>query len=633
MEGIFKRSNIPESIKSLIRSELAEKSFRELADFLPEIVFELDLEGNFTYANHYLFESMGYTQEDLDDGLNPSQFVIPNDRERVKQNIQGLFQGEKLSYNKYTALRKDGSTFPILVHSSPILHGTDIVGFRGIVLDITEHIKAEEKQLKEKNLTQLYLDIVAVIIMALDDKQIVTLINRKGSELLGYEEKDIIGKNWFDNFIPQRLREEIKPVYNQLMQGEIENVKYYEVPIVIRNGEERIIAWNYTILYDENRKIVGTLNSGVDITERKKTEETLQNSERYLREAQAIAQIGSWRLNPNTMEVSGSDELFRIFSLSREEATLEKFLEVVHPKDREFDQFHIRRGLEEGTPWDIEHRLLLDDGTLKYVQAKGEAITDNTGKVTQLMGTVQDITERKKTEKLKIDLEERRDNFVWMTSHELRTPLTVILGYIDLLQKNFQNISHDPQATKILGIIRKNVHRLERLTDQVSLIAQFKQGTFQITEKEFDFCTFLNEALEPYRNMLENQIKFDEPQIKAPLIIKGDQDRLLQVIDNLLNNAVKQTDPITRLIKIDLEISSTVIRVNFTDNGAGIAPGNLSRIFEQFVSIQTKYSVTGTGIGLYLSIGIMNAHGGTITAHSKGTGAGSTFSIELPRKM
>jgi len=270
MEGIFNRNDIPESIKGLIRSELAEKSFRELADFLPEIVFELDLEGNFIYANHYLFESMGYTQEDLNDGLNPSQFVIPNDRERVKQNIQLLFQGDKLRYNKYTALRKDGSTFPILVYSSPILHGTDIVGFRGIVLNITEHIKAEEEKHKERNLAQLYLDIVAVIIVALDDKQRVTLINRKGSELLGYEEKDILGKNWFDNFIPHTLREEIKPVYNQLMRGETEPVKYFENPIVTKKGEERIIAWNNTILYDENRKIVGTLSSGVDITKRKK---------------------------------------------------------------------------------------------------------------------------------------------------------------------------------------------------------------------------------------------------------------------------------------------------------------------------------------------------------------------------
>jgi len=332
------------------------------------------------------------------------------------------------------------------------------------------------------------------------------------------------------------------------------------------------------------------------------------------------------------MEVSGSDELFHIFSLSREEATLDQFLEVVHPKDREFDQFHIRRGIEEGIPWDIEHRLLLDDRTLKYVQAKGEAITDNTGKVIQLVGTVQDITERKRTEKLKIELEERRDNFVWMTSHELRTPLTVILGYIDFLQRNFQNIDYDQQE-KMLDIIRKNVHRLEKLTDQVSLIAQFKQGIFQITEKEFDFCTFLNEAIEPYRNMLEDQIKFDESQIKTPLNIKGDQNRLLQVIDNLLNNAVKQTDPNNRLIEIDLEISSTVIRVHITDNGAGIAPDNLLRIFEQFVSIQTEYSATGTGIGLYLSMGIVNAHGGIITAHSKGIRAGSTFSIELPRNM
>ncbi|MHA2365685.1 MAG: PAS domain S-box protein [Candidatus Hodarchaeales archaeon] len=130
----------------------------------------------------------------------------------------------------------------------------------------------------------------------------------------------------------------------------------------------------------------------------KESEEILRINEKYLKEAQTIAQIGHWRLDPLTQEITGSDELFRIFGLTKEESSLDKFVEVVHPDDREFDLYHIRRGMEYGEHWNIEHRLICPDGTTKYVHAKGEAITDITGKVLLLLGTVQDITERKQIE-------------------------------------------------------------------------------------------------------------------------------------------------------------------------------------------------------------------------------------------
>lgn len=296
----------------------------------------------------------------------------------------------------------------------------------------------------------------------------------------------------------------------------------------------------------------------------------------------------------------------------------------------EFDLFHIRRGMEQGLPWDIEHRLICDDKTLKYVHAKGEAITDESGKVVQLIGTVQDITERKKTEKLNLELEQRRDNFVWMTSHELRTPLTVISGYIDIFEKHFDKIDVNQQH-EILGIIRNNLSRFEKLTEQVSLIAQFKHGTFKIKSSEFEVNTFFDEVLEPYRNMLGENLAIEKHNVGQSSIIKGDKDRLLHVIDNLLNNAVKHTHPDDRMIRVNLGIQPTVLRIVVSDNGAGIAPENLEHIFKQFVSIQTEYSVTGTGIGLYISAKIIKAHGGTIRAHSEGRGLGATFIIELPR--
>ncbi len=128
-------------------------------------------------------------------------------------------------------------------------------------------------------------------------------------------------------------------------------------------------------------------------------DETLRVNEFYLKEAQAIAQMGHWRLDPQTMKVEGSDELFRIFHLNREhDFTLEAFYDVVHPDDIELNLHHIRRGMEHGEPWDIEYRIICRDSTEKWIRAKGEAITDKSGDVIELIGTNQDITGRKLAE-------------------------------------------------------------------------------------------------------------------------------------------------------------------------------------------------------------------------------------------
>ena len=127
-------------------------------------------------------------------------------------------------------------------------------------------------------------------------------------------------------------------------------------------------------------------------------EEELSKSEKYLARAQEIANIGHWTLDPKTSNIEGSDELFRIFGLTREEATLEAFLGAVHPDDREMDANVINRGIEHGEDWDIEHRLVMKDGTEKIIHTIGNAVTDISGKTELLVGTVQDVTEHKRAE-------------------------------------------------------------------------------------------------------------------------------------------------------------------------------------------------------------------------------------------
>jgi diguanylate cyclase (GGDEF)-like protein/PAS domain S-box-containing protein len=182
--------------------------------------------------------------------------------------------------------------------------------------------------------------------------------------------------------------------WNAAIEGEP-----YDIEIRLLIGDE--VKWvrrRAELSFDDKGHLTSAVGTTQDISERKRNEEALKESAAFLAEAQKIAHIGHWKLDPETKELMGSDEFFQIFGLTRNEATLESFIEVVHPDDRERDVAAITRGIEHGENWDIEHRLICRDGTEKFVHAVGEARTDEYGKTVLLVGTVQDITERKRSD-------------------------------------------------------------------------------------------------------------------------------------------------------------------------------------------------------------------------------------------
>ena len=146
--------------------------------------------------------------------------------------------------------------------------------------DELEQIVAQRtKSLKEeRDRAQNYLDIAGVMLVAIDTDQKVVLINKKGCEILGYNEREIIGKNWFDNFLYADDKESVKGGFDQLMSGDIEYVEYVEKNIRNKNGQARFIAWHNTLLKDEEGNIIGTLSSGEDITEQKEAEKKIKAS-------------------------------------------------------------------------------------------------------------------------------------------------------------------------------------------------------------------------------------------------------------------------------------------------------------------------------------------------------------------
>ncbi len=227
-------------------------------------------------------ESLGYSREEL---LSLKIFDLDtvSVRPDFKKDVWDRMTPGKPFTIEGEHIRKDGSTFPveIRVHLTEIDGESAILGF---ARDITDRKQAEAALKEEMNTAQRYLDIVGSMLVVVSSDRKVSLVNRKGCEVLGYNEDEIIGKDWFDNFLPERLRKQVGEVAGRLFAGEVEPVEYYENPVLTKNGEEKIIAWDNTILHDESGNITHLLSSGEDITERKKAEDELNKYRQHLEE-------------------------------------------------------------------------------------------------------------------------------------------------------------------------------------------------------------------------------------------------------------------------------------------------------------------------------------------------------------
>ncbi|MFX1518039.1 MAG: ATP-binding protein [Promethearchaeota archaeon] len=389
---------------------------------------------------------------------------------------------------------------------------------------------------------------------------------------------------------------------------------------------------NAKAVTDDAGNILFYEGSVEDITDKKEAEEELRQSEKRFRESEERLRAF---MDSATDAIELWDSDFHLIECNQK--VVEEFPEATKKEDLigkhitelipdleasgRYDQY--LEVIKTGKPFIVESITPHPKFGDKFYSVKAFKVGNGVGMITS------DITNRKKAELMRNELEKQRDNFVWMTSHELRTPITVLSGYLDFLKQHFGGLDSD-QIERIFKVMTNNIDRLERLTQNVTMISKYERGLLGVTKVDVGLLGFLNEAIEAYQHLLGKKITFIS-FIDESVRVKIDKESIQQVIDNILNNAVKNTHPDRRKIKMTVKGSVTDIEIIISDNGAGIDPMNLTKIFKQFVSVETEFSAAGTGIGLFLCREIMNAHGGTITAHSKGLGHGSKFTISIPK--
>ncbi|CAN5479490.1 hypothetical protein BH11BAC2_BH11BAC2_21780 [soil metagenome] len=403
-----------------------------------------------------------------------------------------------------------------------------------------------------------------------------------------------------------------------------------------------------------------------EVTQRIKVEQELKLKNQQLNEAQAIARIGNWEWDVTTNIILWSDELFRIFGfeISSEGLSYEKFLANIHPEDRPNVEAIIKQSLDEKHFIEYYHRLVMDDGQIKTIHARGEVITDEHGKAIRMIGTGQDVTEQKKAEREIIiksaELEVRNEalqKFAYLASHDLQEPLRKIKTYISRLQSAGAEEIEESQRVKYRDKIKDAADRMHRLIDDI--LNYSRMASDASSSEKTDLNLILSNVLEDMEVIIEtNKAKINADPLP---IIDANSTQMGQVFQNIIANAIKfrnidtapeiniQCEDITGAqIKMDSQMKAhykfsgwdenkywpreKFYKITISDNGIGFESKFSERIFEAFQRLSTRTKYEGSGIGLAICKKIVENHHGIIKADSE-VGKGSTFTIILPRSQ
>jgi PAS domain S-box-containing protein len=349
----------------------------------------------------------------------------------------------------------------------------------------------------------------------------------------------------------------------------------------------------------------------------------------------AASGIGFWEWDVADGTLAWSDTIFRQHGLepADEAPPFEAYLDMIHPDDRETFRTGIEAALEGIAPFALDFRVVWQDGSIHWTHGAGRVLRDDAGRPVSMLGTGQDITERRRTEEQRDQLliEERRagefrEAFIDVISHELRTPITTILGLTQILARPGRADDSASRVT-LLEDVRAESERLHRLVEDLLVLSRAERGRLVVDA----------EPLQP-RRLIERIVAHEAPELPsihietqlAPdlPVVAGEGTYVEQIVRNLLGNAAKYTPVGTRVV-VDARRSDNMVEIRVADEGPGVPDSSLRRVFDLFYrDPDSARSVAGSGIGLFVCRSLVEAMGGRMWAVRRPVG-GSEFGFTL----
>jgi PAS domain S-box-containing protein len=460
----------------------------------------------------------------------------------------------------------------------------------------------------EKLFRSIALNIPNALIIMIDKDHKFITIEGDIMEKMGYDSRNYAGKHPTEVGPPERY-EESRHLYERVMSGE-----RFSVERKLSTGEDYMV--HFVPIKNEADEIDAGLIIALDITD-------IKQAEGKSAMLAAIIESSDDAIISKTLEsviTSWNDSAERMFGYKSDEIIGETIYKLI-PPDRQDEEPQILARLKSGER--VEHfetKRLTKNGRLLDVSLSISPVKDGNGHIIGLSKIARDITERK------LD-ETRKSDFIGMVSHELKTPLTSLNALIQVANAKLKN-SGDAFLEGAMAKANMQVKRMTGMINGFLNISRLEAGKILIEKQPFEIRDLLEDILEETKLIVSSHVISISDC--GSVTVNADRDKISSVVSNLISNAIKYS-PQGKLIEIGCRLSGDNVIVSVKDEGMGINPQDLGKIFDRYYRVEANHMrhIAGFGIGLYLSAEIIKRHDGEIWAESE-SGKGSTFYFSLP---
>jgi PAS domain S-box-containing protein len=540
---------------------------QQYLDTAEVILLALDMQGRITLVKRYACNVLGWTAEELLGRDFIDSCVPAAIRNETRDKLRTVQAGDD-SVVENPIVTRGGDERLIEWRTAYVRDGAGrVTGTLSSGSDITDRKRAQAALREERDRAQRFLDTAEVILLALDVDGRITLLNRKGCDVLGRSEAELLGRKWVDTCIPPRQRPLLAEKFENLIAGD---VSLRENPILAKDGQERMVEWRNRLLRDDAGRVVGTLSSGGDITERHAAIEALRVAEERMRFALQHANVGIWDLDYATGVLRWSETLEGHHGLrpGTFRGTFDAFMELVHPEDRAAMRETIEAAMKSGAEFSVRNRSLAPDGKVRWLTGAGRVLLGDDGQPLRGVGISLDVTAHRTLEEQYYQAQkmEAVGRLAGGVAHDFNNLLTVVLAYCDLLLD--ERGEDAPDRSDILEIKKAGA-------TAVSLVHQLL--TFSRKKIIEPTLIDLNAVVENMRGMLGRLIGEDvrvvvtlSPNLSK---VKADQGQLEQIVMNL---AVNARDAMPRGGTLTIETAEVELDEDYAKAHLGATPGSYS---------------------------------------------------------
>ncbi len=635
--GITRLSIVAEEVTERRRAELALRQSEETLALAMEAaglaVWEWHIPGNRLRFTATWEQILGYQPDELaGTGVGWQAIMHPRDRDATEACMAAHVEGRAPVYEcEYRLRHADGHWVWIASRGRVVERDGDGHPLRmiGVGRDVTAQRQARVELQRQAQLLQSAFDAI----FTWTEQGGIEFWNHGAELQYGFSAAEAVGTPP-DVLLHTRFSRAREDIVKALTD---EGVWRGELSHQTKDGRRLTVT-----------AVLQRLGTGVrvmevtrDVTEAKAAEARLLERERELRRSQERLQValdaghmGVWDWTPGADTGFWSPEVYKLLGLPHapdEPAQFHRFLQMVHPGDRMRLDAEMARVLAKGGDYEAEFRVVRTDGEVRWLVSRGRVSHDNDGLRSRMVGVNFDITERKLIEQALTEADARRNEFLAMLAHELRNPLAPISNAVRLLEKVGDIPQRRQAATQIL---RRQTAHMARLVDDLLEVSRITQGRIELRMENVLVAASVSQAVEASRPQARERQQVITVDVPPALDLVADPARLTQVISNLVANAVKYTQEGGEIdVKVEAD-SEQWLSIVVADNGPGIAPELLPRIFDLFTQDRRTLdrSQGGLGIGLALVKRLVELHGGHVRAESPGQGGGSRFIVCLPRQ-